>query len=216
MEPGHKSQGFGRQKADLTCIWSGWWPGGSAAGKWTHALLGLILTCLSSSSDHLHPRRPCHAANTPPPTSKKKREAFNWKTFIPKVMWANFSAFFRSSIPATFWFEREHRKRWKTIQTFKKGGKGKLESNLETAETTNVLSKYKKKEKKKTRLTGEVFICTSVVHANIKHLMSAFFRDTDERKRDARLTLSSHNQTVIRFSKQLAAQLSWHQTLTLQ
>lgn len=51
--------------------------------------------------------------------------------------------------------------------------------------------------KKKTCLTGEVFICTSVVHANIKHLMSAFFRDTDERKRDARLTLSSHNQTVI-------------------
>lgn len=74
----------------------------------------------------------------------------------------------------------------------------------------------KEKNKKKTCLTGEVFICTSVVHANIKHLMSAFFRDTDERKRDARLTLSSHNQTVIRFSKQLAAQLSWHQTLTLQ
>lgn len=72
------------------------------------------------------------------------------------------------------------------------------------------------RRKKKSCLTGEVFICTSVVYANIKHLMSAFFRDTDERKRDARLTLSSNNQTVIRFSKQLAAQLSWHQTLTLQ
>lgn len=71
------------------------------------------------------------------------------------------------------------------------------------------------KEKKKTCLTGEVFICTSVVYADIKHLMSAFFRDADERKRDVRLALSSHNQTVIRLSKQLAAQLSWHQTLTL-
>lgn len=67
-----------------------------------------------------------------------------------------------------------------------------------------------------TCLSGEGFICTSVVHANIKHLMSLFFRDADERKRDASRTLSSHNQTVMRFSKQLAAQLSWHQTLTLE
>lgn len=103
----------------------------------------------------------------------------------------------------------------KTKVTFKKKGrKGKLESDLETVETTNALSKCRRK-KAQTCLSGEVFICTSVVHANIKHLMSAFFRDADERKRDASLTLSSHNQTVIRFSKQLAAQLSWHQTLTL-
>lgn len=36
------------------------------------------------------------------------------------------------------------------------------------------------------------------------------------REEERWLTLSSNNQTVIRFSKQLAAQLSWHQTLTLQ
>lgn len=107
----------------------------------------------------------------------------------------------------------------KTMETLKKkkrgGGEGKLESDLETAETTNALSKSRKGGKRKHVSAVRFFICTSVVHANIKHLMSAFFRDADERKRDASLTLSSHNQTVIRFSKQLAAQLSWHQTLTL-
>lgn len=82
MEPGHKSRGFGRQKADLTCIWSGRWPGGSAAGKWTHALLGLILTCLSSTGTNSalwHHRSTLH---TP---LLKNQEVLKWKTFIPKA-----------------------------------------------------------------------------------------------------------------------------------
>lgn len=144
----------------------------------------------------------------------ENQEVFDWKTFIPKVICDPECIFcFCSSILATFWFKTK-KIRDKTIQTFKKGEKVNL--NRIWKEKQQMYCQNARRKKKKTCLTGEVFICISVVHANIKHLMSAFFRDTDERKRDARLTLSSHNQTVTRFSKQLAAQLSWHQTLTLQ
>lgn len=209
MEPGHKSQGFGRQKADLTCIWSGRWPGGSAAGKWTHALLGLILTCLSSTSTTSTLIVSCCIYAL----SKTKRCSTGKHLFLKS--YATLSAF--SVFAPQFWRlsgSRQKKIRDKTIQTFKKGEKVNL--NRIWKEKQQMYCQNARRKKKKTCLTGEVFICISVVHANIKHLMSAFFRDTDERKRDARLTLSSHNQTVTRFSKQLAAQLSWHQTLTLQ
>lgn len=56
----------------------------------------------------------------------------------------------------------------------------KLESNSGNNRNNKCIVKMQEEEEgekkeEKSCLTGEVFICTSVVHANIKHLMSAFF-----------------------------------------
>lgn len=149
MEPGHKSKGFGRQKANLTCIWCSRWPGGSAAGKWTHALLGLILTCVSSTST----AAPLwHYSVMPYTTPIKNQEVFKWKTVFqmqPRVKFL-FSISFLAQ-------EEEGRKEWgngvrgdwakkaeiKQYKLLQRWGKVKLESNLvkKTTKTTNVLSK---------------------------------------------------------------------------
>lgn len=174
MEPGHKSQGFGRQKADLTCIWSGWWPGGSAAGKWTPALLGLILTCLSSTSTSASSTRWHRSVmpHTPPTETQRGARLENIHSQIHVQPCSDFFLFFClcSCVSGDYLVQEETNQRFKKnpkqSKLFKKKGGGRGETWREsgkTTEITNVLSKRKKK-KKKTRkkrescLTGEVFL----------------------------------------------------------
>lgn len=120
MEPGHKSKGFGRQKANLTCIWSSRWPGGSAAGKWTHALLGLILTCVSSTSTAASLLHYSVMPYTPP---IKNQEVLERKTLIHMQPWEFFFIFYVFILLVSCTNGRNSQD--KTIKTFKEVEKGK-------------------------------------------------------------------------------------------
>lgn len=99
-----------------------------------------------------------------------------WKTAILTFKCKpEYELLFPSCFPVVFRFENA----WKKRQTFKKEG-----SNLN--QNNKYVVKTQEKGKIMSRRCISFLLVHQLLHANIKHLMSALFRDASEQERETR------------------------------